>query len=468
MRSKMLLLAGAALCVAGPSMAETPPEKAPTRTLTVTTTITSEGLAGNGVETATPSDPLRAGCDAKAQKNFLQGWQSGGEYQRSHALDSIRQLRRGGSVAQIEYASDCLKRYYGLRAGRQQTALDAEAGMVFFGALGSLASVKAGATTQTYWNVAALVPVVVAEFNAHEPTRDLYAGGRVGLDIIGGRYNRLEILTSVLQTSMGNENNWVKLPHEDGCEPLVNGTNSVEEWPAGEDRTAMLSDYRKFKQACLNANYLNEDLRDLYKAATNWKANYASAYARDLLRLDDEILNKDRDLRYSPVETLSAMAAAPFNVAATLLSGESGSQAIDRLKTQRVFSALNVPLEPVNLPPLPSSIPDFLAISDATLSRPAARAAEDAAAKPSAKPAAAAPKKTAKAVSDMLATLQAAATGLNDARGDLNYRLLIASRIATLASYDRLDFTYDATTARISVVLTTTPPPPVASPLAGR
>ncbi len=45
---------------------------------------------------------------------------------------------------------------------------------------------------------------------------------------------------------------------------------------------------------------------------------------------------------------------------------------------------------------------------------------------------------------------------------------MIANRIATLAAYDRLDFNYDANTARIGVVLATTRRRPWTSPLAGR
>lgn len=480
MHSKMLLLAGVALCLVGQSAAAASPEPplaaepALRRTLTVTTTETIEGLGKAPDEKDKAAlNTLAANCEARSQKHAWQGWTKGGEYQRAEALDSIRQLRNGGSIAQVENASDCLKRYYGLRAGRQQTALDAESGMVFFGAVGSLASVNAGATTQAYWNYAAILPVVVAEFNANEPTRDLYAGARIGLDIVAGRYLRLAVLTDILEKNTGASSSRKTVAHIEGCNALK-ALKPVEDWASGEDKTAMLPDYRKLRQACDNATFMDLGLQGLCDAAVAWRTSYSSAYARDLLRLDDEILNKDRDLRYSPIETLSAMAAAPFTAAATLLSGENGSKAVDRLKTQRVFSALNVPLEPINLPPPPAPMPDYLVVGDAALARPAAAlAAETAAPKLSAKAAAAAalvqPRKpTAQEVQVMLNTLQAAAKGLNTARGDLNNRLMIANRIATLAAYDRLDFNYDANTARISVVLATTAPPPLTSPLAGR
>lgn len=460
--SKRLLAAGFSLALAVPSLAAAAAPQ-PKGTLTVTTVETTEGLDALG----------QVSCDAHAQTNAWQGWTKGGEYKRAKALDSIRQLRRGAQIAQVEAASDCLRRYYGLRAGRQQTALDAQAGMVFVGALGSLASVKAGATTQAYWNYAALMPVVVAQFNANEPTRDLYAGGRVGLDVIASRYHRLAVLTRILEDSMRASGTWKPAPYTTACDRLKDG-KGVEDWAAGEDKAAMLPDYRKLRQACADAEFMELNLQSLYSAADTWKKSYSSAYARDLLRLDDEILNKDRDLRYSPVETLSAMAAAPFTAAATLLSGENGGKALDRLKTQGVFSSLNVPLEPIYLPPPPSPIPEFYVVGDAARARPTeALAVEKAAPKLSAKAAAAAaavvPRKpTAAEVESMLVELQNVAKGVNDARGDLNYRLTIANAIVRLATYDRMDFTYDATTARISVVLTTTPPAVTTSPAATR
>jgi hypothetical protein len=461
-QSKIPWIAGFSLLLAGSSLAASPPPPKPS-TLTVTTVETTQGLDVRG----------EASCNADAQTKAWQGWTKGGEYKRAKALDSIRNLRRGANVAQIEAASDCLRRYYGLRASRQQTALDAESSIVFIGALGSLASVKAGATTQAYWSYAAIMPVVVAQFNANEPTRDLYAGGRVGLDVIASRYHRLEVLTGILDDSMHSGGALKTAPYSNPCTQLKAGTG-VEDWASGEDKTAMLPDYRKLRQACANAEFMELNLQSLYTAANTWKASYSSAYARDLLRLDDEILNKDRDLRYSPIEALSAMAAAPFTAAATLLSGENGGKALDRLKTQGVFSSLNVPLEPIFLPPPPAPIPEFYTVGDAALARPAAvLAAENAAPKLGAKAAAAAaavkPRKpTAAETSTMLVKLQDAAKGLNDARGDLNYRLTIANAIASLAAYDRMDFTYDATTARISVVLTTTPPAVTTSPATSR
>lgn len=448
MHPKILLIAGASLLLAGSSLAASPSSS----TLTVTTVETTEGLTARG----------EANCNARAQTNAWQGWTKGGEYRRAKALDAVRQLRRGANVGQVEAASDCLRRYYGLRASRQQTALDAEAGMVVIGALGSLASTNVGATTQTYWNYAAIVPVVVAQFNANEPTRDLYAGGRVGLDVIAARYRRLEVLTQILDDSMRVSGDWKPAPYKAPCTTLEAGR--IESWTSGEDKAAMLPDYRKLRQACADAKFMELDLQSLYSAADTWKKSYGSAYARDLLRLDEEILNKDRDLRYSPIETLSAMAAAPFTAAATLLSGENGGKALDRLKTQGVFSSLNVALEPIFLPPPPSPIPDFYTIGDAALARPtAALAAEEkAAAKLGAKAAGAAAvarsSPRASEVAAMLLELQNAAKGLNDARGGLNYRLTIANAIASLAAYDRMNFSYDATTARISVVLATTPP----------
>ncbi|SFK51706.1 hypothetical protein [Caulobacter sp. UNC279MFTsu5.1] len=441
-------------------------------------------LAGGAAAASPPPEA----CKATEPSAPWQGWFEGGEYQRALAIDEIKRLRRSGStIDDVRDASDCLSRYYGLRAGRQQTALDAGSGVVFFGALGSLASGGAGATTQAYWNYAALLPVVIAQFNASEPTRDLYAGGRAGLDALEGRYHYLEQLTDLLSDSTRQSATvWKPLASERAClELVVNADDTdgnVENWDAGQNKTALLADYRRLREACDDVARTYLSLHSATDAAERWKSKYGQAYARDLKRLDDEILSKDRQLRYSPTETLSAMAAAPFAAVATLLSGENGSQAIDRLKTQRTFATLNVPLELILLPPNPSTTVGAYSVSDTALARRSAWLAEQAAisaanpkGKKTTKKTVATPPspKPAQDVDDAVKRMHAAARDLNNAHSDLSYALTLANAINALAAYNQLVFSYDATTTKTSVLLITAPSPATSvpttpSPAAGR
>ncbi len=423
-------------------------------------------LSGGLAAAATPN------CTTAEPATLLEGWSFGRKYQRAPAIDDLRSIREGANVDRVQASSDCLRRYYSLRAGRQQTALDAGSGLVFIGGVGSAASAGVGATTQTYWNYAALLPVVIAQFNASEPTRDLYAGGRVGLDVIGSRYYRLNMLTDMLAASVvrgaAHGANVVSPGARlSPCAAFQDGKLNVEDWAAGDDKAALLADYRKLRDACAGELVTKQGVSDIDVASSQWKAQYASAYVRDLLRLDDEIVSKDRDLRYSPGETLSAVAAAPFAAVATLLSGENSGQALDRLKTQQTFATLNVPLEPVPLPACPPLVTEVHMISPTALARRQARQAEESAAK-AAKPPKTLTGPTATEVDRALTTMQGAANALNASRGELNYQLTLASNLARLATYDRLVFSYDAPTAKVSVVLATTPPASVTSPAAGR
>lgn len=503
---------------------------------------------------------LAAECNGGEPSALWQGWFHGGEYDRAAAINTIRNLRDAESlnvtnqVGTVRSAADCLRRFYGMRAGRKQVLLDTESTAVFVGGLGALLSGGAGATTQKYWTYGAVAPVIIAQLSASQPVRDLYAGGRIGLDVIGLRYHELDRMTSQLEIAMGFSDKdqltsssfnsaclklvgnrieqWAteaetskiltaykavkpacivaasdgapKLPSLDlnvACLYLLDpgstwssadvakvadyenlrracvssslagsraypgfkaaclklrGVNMEGKWTEDADKIALLPDYRKLVQACTSAEKADYDLVSGLRAAKGWRNEYRYNYAEDLLRLDDEILHKDRQLRYSPVQTLSAMAAAPFTAAATLLSGENGGQAIDRLKTQQAFSAMNVPLSPILLPPSPSPFTDVYVLSDAALIRRTVinRAGQ----------------LSDQQVNETLDQMQAVVDGLNDARGGLNHQIRLANRIALLATYDRLDFSYDATTVKVSVVLMSsqTPPSIPASPGAGR
>ncbi len=397
-------------------------------------------------------------CDTKQPTSAWQAWRDGGEYDRARALDVVRALRKTANIDLVEEGAGCLRRYYALRAGRQQSVLDIGSNVVFVGGLGAVLSAGAGDTTQKDWAYAAVLPVVMAQFRASQPTRDLYAGGKIGLAVIGARYRELDKYTNLLGDALRVREDDTAAPDstfKHACENL----QTIEGWEAGEDRTALLPDYRKLKQACVTGGKAQTDLFSAWQAAQSWRRAYAYAYSTDLVRLDDEILSKDRQLRYSPVQTLSAMAAAPFSAAATLLSSENGAQAVDRLKTQQTFSNMEVPLSSVVLPPCPPAITETYQLSDAALIRGTVTTPR------------AAKQPTFNQVKDTLDRMQAVADALNSASAHMNYRIRLATTIVTLAAYDRLAFSYDANTARISVALASNPPssvPASTSPAASR
>ncbi len=130
--------------------------------------------------------------------------------------------------------------------------------------------------------------MVVAEFNANEPTRDLYAGARIGLDIVAGRYLRLAVLTDILEKNTGASSSRKTVAHIEDATPWK-ALKPVEDWASGEDKTAMLRTTASSGRRAITPPCMDLGLQGLCDAAVAWKTSYSSAYARDLLRLDDEI-----------------------------------------------------------------------------------------------------------------------------------------------------------------------------------
>ncbi|MBC7169148.1 hypothetical protein [Phenylobacterium sp.] len=79
------------------------------------------------------------------------------------------------AMAAVEDMASELSRSYARRSGRMQTNLDVSSGAVTLGGSGYLLSAGAGAATQAMWGYGALVPVLVAQFNARHRSANLVA-----------------------------------------------------------------------------------------------------------------------------------------------------------------------------------------------------------------------------------------------------------------------------------------------------
>lgn len=421
---------------------------------------------------ATAAAAAEPACAKGQPGSFADALVGGREYARAPALDALMGLRGAGTVDDVsKKGADCLQRYYAMRSGRQQVLLDGGAATVFIGGIGSLASKPAGATTQAYWSYVALTPVVISQFTANQPIRDLYTAGGIGLEVIEGRYRELERL----EQNLGH----FKARPTPNCDAVAK--LNIEAWAPSDDKTAVLADYRAMRKGCAEVYTTDLAVDEVLAMVGGIKGRFPRDYANDLLRLDRQLLLKDRQLRYSPVQTLSAMAAAPFAAAATLLSGENGGQAIDRLKTQQTFSNLTVPLGPIVMPSVPAVTSQAYQVSEVALLRAttvldeqakaaavaAAEAAKAAKAgkKAKAQPVAAPP--TMPKLPAAVATLQQAAVELNQWQAASGKRIALAREIVTVASYNQLLFDYDAPTGRIRVVLAAVQPSTTtAAPLA--
>lgn len=98
------------------------------------------------------------------------------------ALEKLGHVDRG-----VGYLRD----YYALRARRQQMMMDVQASIVFVAALGAAAASGTPASSQRVWAFTAFAPVLTSQVNANEPTRNLFHGGGLALDLLSARYAKL-------------------------------------------------------------------------------------------------------------------------------------------------------------------------------------------------------------------------------------------------------------------------------------
>jgi hypothetical protein len=187
-------------------------------------------------------------------------------------------------------------------------------------------------------------------------------------------------------------------------------------------------------------------------AAADWRQELARLYAADLLLIESAVTARDHELRHSPLETLQRIAAAPFNVVGTLISGDDGRSAVKSLETLRAFKALDLQLSEIAEPP-PFPITEVLKLSASTLKF---------AAEPDRKKRDGALRVAARTVRD-------AAQGLERHRKAGAYGSGALDRAVKAAAANQLKFEYDATTERASVSLKAPPKeaPKAVTPSAG-
>lgn len=331
-----------------------------------------------------------------------------------------------------------LYNFYNRRAERQQTFMDLGSGITIVGAAGAFEG-GISASTREAWAIAAFVPIVISQFNAYEPTRELFHGGALALQLITLRYDRYNRTLALLGDPRAVQD----------CAPFVTARDAISAWgqaanlrgrdPDGE----LLAEARRLHTACVDVKSRDEALAFTRYYASQLSPYLAAEYAADVLQLDHAIVGKDRELRYSPSETLSALVASPFRAADMLLTGQNTKAALDGLKTQIAFSGLNRNLATIALPPLPSPSATVAPLSD-----PAAALGRRGAAV---------------VVVEQVAALRVLATSLRDRQRQQAFELRLASDLSDAANADYLTFVYDAVTTTTTVSLG---PRPQTTPLA--
>ena len=149
---------------------------------------------------AEPSDP-----PCVVGSNVLDRFNAGGGPRRRCAVEALTTLQdETPAFADVRRQGRLLADFYAARSERQQTLIDTAAGVTGVGALGYAFSAPAGAVTQSYWGYGALLPIILVQFNANEPTQDLYFAGSIAVDLITDRYDLLETRLKQLEDAVGD------------------------------------------------------------------------------------------------------------------------------------------------------------------------------------------------------------------------------------------------------------------------
>jgi hypothetical protein len=385
------------------------------------------------------------------QEGAIKQWERGRELKRQHALAVIRDIAYGRQAAHAPYyntppaiedlkcAVTELRSLYAARAGRQQTLLDVSSGGVLAGGIGNVVSAPAGATTQMYWGYAALLPVLAAEVNAHEPTRDLFHGGALALDLIGARYGDLQYSTTALRTAPGGMQRR-RAKALEACQDVKAQMQVIADWPEQKTREPMHKEAKRISDECDARAAWSADLAGLDGEFANWDSYLVRLFAADVLALETALTARDHELRYTPFQTFGRLAAAPFQLATTLLSGENGSKAVEALRTQNAFANLDLTLSEIPLPLARPKPGDRLAVSG-----------------------------DARVIAGKLGTrgtaaidaMSAAVDALNAEGDPFHHALGHGDRMRKAAASNQLKFSYDANTRRAMVGLTQPTPTPV-------
>ncbi|QTC92373.1 hypothetical protein [Brevundimonas goettingensis] len=414
--------------MAGAALAQT----APLDTVTTTTTT---------VTTSQVSNRKPIGCEVGGRGLLgVNAFRQGDLPARECAIQLLEQDT--APTPQASYATtrshvSLLHGFYIRRAERQQTFMDLGAAITVVGAAGAFEG-GISDSTRTAWTITAIVPSVISRFNAYEPTRELFHGGALATQLITYRYDRFNRLLSLSTLAPPIDCTGIGTVSKD----IVAKRASLGIDPNG----VVLQEVQRLEKSCGEMKRRNDAITYSTNYASRLAGMMAQDYAGDILLLDQALVARDRDLRYTPFETLTAIVASPLRAADLLLTGEDTKAAIDSLKITIAFSGLNRNLAQITLPPLPAA-PAGGAVTP-SLSAAAAGLGG---------------KGTADPLSVIVIDAQREGDQISAWQDQTAFRETLATQLIGVAGANYLSFTYDAATSTTVVALG---PPPQTSPIA--
>lgn len=320
-----------------------------------------------------------------------------------------------------------LEYFYQRRAERQQTFIDWSSGVTVVGVAGAAASGRVGAATQRAWGYAALLPIVLGQLNAHEPTRNLYSAGALGLTLIQARYVVIGDAEREIDTSS------IKI--DAGCTPSGGYSPPRSAAAAAAATHALIAAERsRLVGICLDLVERIDRLDRLDASLRMARLTRARSLAADAYAFDERLLRQDRDLRFTPLETLRSLATAPFRAVDSLISGQDVDGAVSGFQSALALDRVGLTLSEIPLRPAPGAFEEPIRVSTDTFARAGAEGGSAASA---------------------VQGLATFARALEAAREEYAAQLLAAERARDAAAARNLSVRYDASAGVPVVTLST-------------
>lgn len=353
-------------------------------------------------------------------------------------LEALR-ARADPEFDDVADAGRALAEFYRLRSGRQQAFIDNGAMGAGLGALGYVASDAAGTLTKNLWGYGALVPVLLVQFNANEPTRDLYFAGQIAAGLLTERY-------AAMNQRLSLENVYNQADLADHCDQADTRLGQMATWPDAPARTDLRPLMLDLVQRCRDFVLSDGRVNSVQNTAGALRSQWARAYAADLLQLHARLIERDHRLRTTPTGALKMMVSTPLRQVDTLVSGESVQAAIDKIKVLTALDGLGFALASYDLPvpPQPMTTPFVL---------PPAAAAHMVAAPVTATPCPPAPTACTYDPGDTARWLHATLTRFEVVREQQNLRAVWANGVRQAGQATDLNFAYNVGSNRIDVIL---------------
>lgn len=415
--------------------------------LTVAAGTTALGIGSTEAQTTEVfcrSEASRLGADGRPAPVPTRFEQGGDQARRCavHALENL-QYEDGSTHLQVRAAGRVLADYYGARSERQQNFLDTGAFFTGAGALGYAFSGPAGAVTQSYWGYGALLPIIFVEFNANEPTRDLFFAGRIGADLIRDRYALLDRRLTWINVLESNSTQLRQAP----CTQIEGRLSAIAAWPAGDDKAALQSTALAIADRCRELTSGDSSLTTLVSIGEAWKKEWAQGFAHDLMVLDSRLTERDRLLRTSPREALTMLVSTPLRTLDTLISGENAQAALNSIAVQNALGGLSFPLTDISLPEAPKRLTQALTLPPEVVARASSGPVAAVAARRGV------PGRAGYDPGEYARWLQDQVAALESARLVHNRRALWANEFYDASQANQLDFAFNVTNQRVEVIL---------------